>query len=103
MSATLKAGHNAKRDQVWSMPLDSIDVSDPVLHRDDTVGYYFERLREQAPVHLTNNERFGKFWSVTRYADIMAVDIDHETFSSPAKTPLLVCQCHSRTTVALRS
>ncbi len=70
------------RDKAWSIPLDAIDVSDPALHRDDTVGYYFERLRKECPVHLGNTERFGSFWSVTRYQDILQTDMNHKVFSS---------------------
>jgi cytochrome P450 len=75
------------RDEAWSMPLADIDVSDPVLHQNDTVGHYFDRLREECPVHLGRSDRFGHFWSVTRYQDIMSVDTNHAVFSSdPAIT-----------------
>ena len=82
MSAVLKDEFEAARERVWSMPLDSIDVSDPEVHKNDTVGLYFDRLRAEAPVHLAQTERFGKFWSVTRYKDIMSVDTNHAVFSS---------------------
>ena len=86
MSAQPKAANDI-RDKVWSMPLDEIDVSDPNLFRDDTIGYYFERLRDESPIHKSSTERFGDFWSITRHDDIMAADIDHKTFSSePAIT-----------------
>lgn len=70
-----------------SIPLEDIDVSDPQVHQNDTVGHLFARLREECPVHHGHAERFGEFWSVTRYADIMAVDTNHQVFSSePAIT-----------------
>ena len=47
----------------------------------------FRRLRREDPVHYTPDGEFGPYWSVTRYADIMAVDTGHEVFSSePAIT-----------------
>ncbi|MGB1756665.1 MAG: cytochrome P450, partial [Pseudomonadales bacterium] len=43
----------------------------------------FERLRNESPVHLQeHHEEVGSFWNVTRYEDIMAVDTDHDTYSS---------------------
>ena len=39
-------------------------------------------MRNEAPVHFQANSPFGPFWSVTRHADIIAVDKDHETFSA---------------------
>ena len=64
------------------MPLEMIDVSKPRLFVDDTIGHYFERLRRDDPVHWHSNDYYGPFWSVTRYEDIMQVDIHHELFSS---------------------
>jgi cytochrome P450 len=75
------------REHALEVPLDEIDVSDPALHQNDTVGHYLARLRDDSPVHHATAERFGDFWSVTRYADIMSVDTNHQVFSSePAIT-----------------
>jgi len=71
-----------ERELAFSMPLDQIDVSKPRLFRDDTIGFYFERLRRDDPVHYFVNPVNGGFWSVTRYKDIMAVDTNHRVFSS---------------------
>ena len=70
------------RVEAFAMPLERIDVSKPRLFQDDTVGYYFERLRRDAPVHFQTNPINGGFWSVTKYADIMHVDINHGIYSS---------------------
>jgi cytochrome P450 len=70
------------RMEAFAMPLESIDVSKPRLFQDDTVGYYFERLRRDAPVHYQVNPVNGGFWSVTKYADIMQVDTNHGIYSS---------------------
>jgi len=67
------------------LPLEEIDVSQPELFENNTVGDYFARLRKEAPVHYCARSRFGSYWSITRYADIMAVDSNHKVFSSDAK------------------
>ena len=65
-----------------SIKLDKIDVSDPSLFEHDKLWDYFARLRQEDPVHYCEDSAFGPFWSVTRYKDIMAVDTNHEDFSS---------------------
>lgn len=59
-----------------------IDMSNPFLYRQGRWQSYFERLRNEAPVHFQPNSPFGPFWSVTRHADIVAVDKNHEVFSA---------------------
>ncbi len=70
------------REKVYAMPLEQIDVADPSLHQNDTVGVYFERLRREDPVHFCPDSRFGAYWSVTKYRDIMQTELNHKTFSS---------------------
>jgi len=43
---------------------------------------YFERLRREDPVHFNESEVAGRYWSLTRYEEIKAVDTDHKNFSS---------------------
>ena len=66
----------------WSQPLDTFNVAQPELFRQDVVYSWFERLREEAPVHFCPESDFGPYWSVTRYDDIMHVDTHHRIFSS---------------------
>lgn len=68
-----------------SVPLDVIDVSDPALYEQDIWQPVFARLRREAPVHYCRDSPYGPYWSVTRYADIMAVEIDHKTYSSSSE------------------
>ena len=69
------------------LPIADIDVSDPELYRTDTWRPVFARLRQEDPIHWTENEQFGGFWSVTRFDDIVTVDKSHNDFSSePAIT-----------------
>lgn len=80
MAQTARA-HPA-RPSAADIPLDQIDVSDPELWRTDSHWPLFARLRAEDPVHYCANSQFGPYWSVTKFNDIMAVDTDHETFSS---------------------
>jgi len=74
----------AARDAAYSMPLEEIDPSNPELFRTDTMWPYFERLRKESPVHWSQSPEpdVGGYWSVTKYNDIMAVDTNHQAFSS---------------------
>ena len=74
----------ALRQAVDAMPIDQINVSDPQLFRDDSIGVYFERLRREAPVHYCRESRFGPYWSITRFADIREVELAPDVFSSDA-------------------
>ena len=77
------------RARAYSIPLEDINPIDPELFRSEAFWPYFERLRAEDPVHLHPAEHHedGAYWSVTKYNDIMAVDTDHEAFSSePAIT-----------------
>ena len=79
-----RAGELARRARAaaYAMPIEAINPVDPELFRSDTLWPYFERLRKEDPVHYARDERYGSYWSVTRYDDIVAVDTDHQTFSA---------------------
>ena len=61
------------------------DVSDPRLYRDDAWREPFARLRREDPVHRHPDSAYGPYWSVTRHADILKVELDHATFSSASE------------------
>ena len=42
----------------------------------------FKRLRQESPVHYTEESQAGPYWSITKYDDVKAVDMDHKRFSS---------------------
>ncbi len=69
---------------VADIPLNEIDVSDPAIYQNDCFYPYFERLRQEAPVHYCADSPYGAYWSITRYDDIMKVELDHKRFSSAA-------------------
>ena len=58
------------------------DVGDPRLYREDTWRPHFARLRAEDPVHRHPESPYGPYWSVTRYADILKVELDPATYSS---------------------
>ncbi len=66
----------------WEIPLDQIDVAQPGLFEQDGHWEYFRRLRQEDPVHFSDSELFGPYWSVTKYRDIFAVDTDYKLYSS---------------------
>ncbi len=78
----MTAAENALHQDVWSLPLEDIDPAQPDLFQDNSILSWFERLRREDPVHFTDHHEFGRYWSVTRYEDIMYVDTHHELFSS---------------------
>jgi cytochrome P450 len=65
--------------------LTSIDVSDPRLYQEDIWRPLFAKLRREDPLHHCEASRFGPYWSVTRYDDILAVELDHENYSSSSE------------------
>jgi len=71
--------------QALQSRLESIDVSDPQLYQDDTWRPLFAKLRRDDPVHYCEDSAYGPYWSVTRYDDIFAVELDHETYSSASE------------------
>jgi cytochrome P450/MFS family permease len=78
-SAPLRIGSNQHAETI---PLEDIDVSDLELWRINSHWAYFARLRREDPVHYCRSSQFGPYWSVTKFDDIMAVDTNHEVFSS---------------------
>ena len=66
-------------------PTEAIDVSNPQLYMDDTWQPLFARLRREDPVHYCPESPYGPYWSVTRYDDIMAVELNHAVYSSSSE------------------
>jgi cytochrome P450 len=70
------------RERAYATPLEEFNPGDPDLFLTDSHWPWFERLRAEAPIHYCRESEFGPYWSITRYNDIMAVDTNHQTFSS---------------------
>ena len=65
--------------------LTRIDLGEPSLWEDGPPHELFTRLRREAPAHWSPLEQYPKeagFWSLTRAADLRAVSLDWQTFSS---------------------
>ncbi|AWM77820.1 cytochrome P450 [Phenylobacterium parvum] len=75
----LAADHRARAQAV---DLAAFSPAQPDLFQNDVMWPYFERLRKESPVHFTPDSDHGPYWSVTKYNDIMAVDTNHQVFSS---------------------
>ncbi|HEY8614677.1 cytochrome P450 [Phenylobacterium sp.] len=73
---------NAARDEAYSTPLEQLNPAQPALFAADAHWPMFERLRAEDPVHFTADSEYGPYWSITKYNDIMAVDTNHQVFSS---------------------
>ena len=70
------------RARAYDIPLKDLDPAQPDLFAQDAMWPMFDRLRAEDPVHLTEDGAHGRFWSVTRWDDIMAVDTNHADYSS---------------------
>lgn len=65
--------------------LESIDLSDHALWRDDPPYEVFAKLRADRPMHFSPISQFpdeAGFWSVVRHEDLKTVSMDFKTFSS---------------------
>ncbi len=71
-----------RRRRAYEAPLETLNPAWASAFRDDGHWPYFERLRAEDPVHWTPDSNYGAFWSITKYNDIMAIDTNHQVFSS---------------------
>jgi cytochrome P450 len=68
--------------RAWETPLELLSPARASAFRDDAHWAYFDRLRKESPVHWTPDSNYGAYWSITKYNDIVAVDSNHQVFSS---------------------
>jgi cytochrome P450 len=69
--------------EAWSLPIEQLNPAQADLFVADAHWPLFDRLRKESPIHWTpRGAEFDGFWSISRYQDIMAVDTNHEVFSS---------------------
>ncbi len=66
----------------YDVALSEINPIAPRLFSENRWQEYFARLRKEDPVHFNETESAGRYWSLSRYADIKAVDADWKNFSS---------------------
>jgi cytochrome P450 len=82
MNIAVKPDATAASAEAYSTPLAELNPARNDRFQNDEIWPVFERLRREDPVHFTADSEFGPYWSITRWDDIMAVDTDHEGFSS---------------------
>ena len=66
------------------LDLATVDLTDPDLYARGIPHEVFARLRREDPVHR-HPYSGGDFWAVTRYADLVTVTRDWQTYSSAAR------------------
>jgi cytochrome P450 len=66
----------------YSVPIEDINPVDPRLFQKEIFWEHFRRLRNEDPVHLNELPNTGRYWSITKFDDVMFVDKHHELFSS---------------------
>jgi len=82
MNIQLADSTKKARAEAWAEPLQTLNPAQPRLFQADAHWPWFERLRKEDPVHYTPESDFGPYWSITKFNDIMAVDTNHQVFSS---------------------
>jgi cytochrome P450 len=82
MNAHAAIDIKAAREEAYALPLEKVNPAQPALFQADAMWPYFERLRKEDPVHYTAESEFGAYWSITKFNDIVAIDSNHQTFSS---------------------
>jgi len=64
------------------MAIEDINPLNAHLFREHRWQDHFARLRAEDPVHFNELDTAGRYWSLTKYEDVRAVDGDWKTFSS---------------------
>jgi cytochrome P450 len=82
MNIAVKPEAAAEIGEAYATPLAELNPARTDRFQADTIWPVFERLRREDPVHFTPDSDFGPYWSITKWNDIMAVDTNHEAFSS---------------------
>jgi len=66
----------------YAVPIEEVNPLNAHLFLEDRWQEHFARLRAEDPVHFNELETSGRYWSITKYDDVRAVDGDWETYSS---------------------
>ena len=73
----------------YEVPLEDYDVTQRELFQTNTIFGFFDRLRQEEPVHYCKDSKFGPYWSVTKFDDIMEVEGNPEVYSSEPSIALM--------------
>ena len=77
-----QAAKGANTPDPYDMALEDINPLNAHLFSNNRWREVFERLRKEDPVHFNELETSGRYWSLTKFKDIKAVDADWKRFSS---------------------
>lgn len=77
-----QAQKGANIPDVNDIAIEDINPLNAHLFSENRWEGFFERLRKEDPVHLNEISTAGRYWSLTKYKDIKAVDADWKRFSS---------------------
>lgn len=73
---------NEDQAAALAAPLETFTAARASLFARNVELPFFARLRDEDPVHWCETGNYEPHWSITRYDDIAAVDLDHKRFSS---------------------
>jgi cytochrome P450 len=68
--------------QPEDLPLSELDPGNGDWFEQNKELAVFERLRKEAPVHLTEQSQYGRYWSIKEFKDVKYVDTHQHLFSS---------------------
>lgn len=77
-----QAEFGASVPDAQEMALHEINPLNAHLFQEDRWHGHFARLREEDPIHFNELQTAGRYWHITKYDDVRAVDGDWQTFSS---------------------
>ena len=58
----------------YDIPLEDYDMSQREPFQNNTFWSFFDRMRQEDPIHYCKDSKFGPFWSVTKFKDIVEVE-----------------------------
>src|SRR6185295_17956339 len=64
------------------------EIVNPTLYQSEAIHDIYARVRREDPVRWTEPNGFRPFWSVTKHADILEVEKNHQIFVNRLRTYL---------------
>jgi cytochrome P450 len=77
-----QAEHGASVPAADELAIHEINPLNAYLFQEDRWQGHFARLRAEDPVHFNELQTAGRYWNITKYDDVRAVDGDWHNFSS---------------------
>lgn len=77
-----QAEHGASVPAAEELAIHEINPLNAYLFQEDRWQGHFARLRAEDPVHFNELQTAGRYWNITKYDDVRAVDGDWKNFSS---------------------